>query len=69
MLLPVHSDIMKFACVKCFAFPLILFFVEDKILGVKMHVQNGLKIGFDSEKELVDENAFEGGNIVLFIEH
>ena len=28
-----------------------------------------LEIGFDSEKDLVDENAFEGGDIVLLIEH
>lgn len=28
-----------------------------------------LKISLDGEKELVDENAFEGGYIVLLIEH
>ncbi len=55
MILPVHSDKMKFACLKWFVFPFILF-VEDKILGVKMNVQNGLKICCDSEKELIDTN-------------
>lgn len=29
-----------------------------------MSVQNGLKISFDGEEELIDENAFEGGYIV-----
>ncbi len=68
MILPVHSDKMKFACLKWFVFPFILF-VEDKILGVKMNVQNGLKICCDSEKELIDKNAFEGGDVVLLVEH
>ena len=34
-----------------------------------MRVQNNLKIGFDGEKELVDENALESCDIVLLIEH
>ncbi len=34
-----------------------------------MRVQNGLKICFDCEQELVDENAFEGCDIVLLVEH
>ena len=28
-----------------------------------------LKIGFDGEEELVDENAFESGYVVLLVEH
>lgn len=34
-----------------------------------MRVQNNLKIGFDGEKELVDENVFENGDVVLLVEH
>ena len=37
-----------------------MLFVKDDIV---------LEIGFYSEEELVDENAFEGGYIVLLIEH
>ncbi len=34
-----------------------------------MSVQNGLKICFDGEEELVDENAFESSDVVLLVEH
>lgn len=28
-----------------------------------------LEVGFDVEEELVDEDAFEGGDVVLLIKH
>lgn len=37
-----------------------MLFVKDDIV---------LKIGLHCETELVDEDAFEGGDIVLLIEH
>lgn len=62
---------MKFACLKWLVFPFILFLLRLRYYKTIREDERirCLKIGLDCEEELVDENAFECSNIILFVEH
>lgn len=43
--------------------------LTDAYLLFTFVFKQALKVSLDGEKELVDENVFENGDVVLFVEH